>query len=282
MSELVIINGVETAEARIGADDRGFLLGDGLFETIPLYGGIPFALTDHLSRMRRGAALLELAVPFACGDIADGITSLARRNGVTRGAARLTLTRGVGPRGYGIEGCGPPTWLLTVRPCTPLPAGRWERGYTLAPSRIAVNPRSPLASAKTTSALERVLRFAEARRAGADEALALTLDGNVACGAAVNLFWARGGTLYTPSEACGILPGVTRAIVSRLAADEGITVREGAFPPAELYGADEVFATNSLLELMPVTAAQGHFTGKAPGPLARALHKRYRELPPEA
>ena len=280
MSEVVIISGVETAEARISADDRGFTLGDGLFETIPLYEGIPFALTDHLSRLRRGSALVELLVPFACGDIAEGITRLARRNGVTRGAARLTLTRGAGPRGYGIEGCGPPTRLLTVRPYAPFSAERWERGYSLAVSGIPVNPSSPLTGVKSTSAAERIARHTQARRAGADEALVLTPEGNVACGAAVNLFWARGGTLYTPSETCGILPGVTRAIALRLAADEGIAVREGPFPPAELYAADEVFATNSLVELMPVTAAHGHFAGKAPGPITRALHERYRELMP--
>lgn len=278
ISDWVIVNGAVSRDGRISIADRGFTLGDGLFETIPLYGGAPYLLDRHLARLRAGAGVIGLAVPFGDEDVAAWMDELVSKNGVERGAARLTVTRGVSPRrGYGMDEESRPSWALSVRPYEPLAAEEWDAGLVLAPVSIRKNPLSPLGGIKSTSALERVLILDEAARSGAGEALALTVDGFISSPAASNVFWAAGGRLYTPSLECAILPGVTRGRVMEIAREEGIETTEGRFRPEALEGAEEVFITNSLLEIAPVRAVSGLFAADGPGPLTRLLAKGYRE-----
>ncbi|MGK7345520.1 MAG: aminotransferase class IV [Candidatus Nitrospinota bacterium M3_3B_026] len=277
MRDWVIVNGAASGDGRISIDDRGFTLGDGLFETIPLYGGAPYLLDRHLARLRAGAGAIRLAVPFGDEEVGAAMDELARKNGVERGAARLTVTRGVSSRrGYGIDEGSRPSWTLSVRPYEPLAVEEWEAGLVLAPVSIRKNPLSPLSGIKGASALERVLILDEAARAGASEALALTVDGFISSPAASNIFWAAGGRLYTPSIECAILPGVTRGRVMEIAREEGIETVEGRFRPEKLESAEEVFITNSLLEIAPVRAVSGLFAADGPGPLTRLLAERYR------
>jgi len=189
--------------------------------------------------------------------------------------ARLTVTRGCGPRGYGLEGCDTPLWTLT---CRPYERPEFAAGVTLAPVSIGRNPSSPLSGLKTVSALETILMLDQARRAGADEALVMTLDGIVASAAAANLFWAREGRLETPSAGCGILEGITRARALDIAREEGIDVAEGRYAPGILREASEMFVTNSLVEIVPVRRVKNFFEAAAPGPVTALLSRRYREL----
>lgn len=272
---IAIINGVYSENAQVPVNDRGFTLGDGLFETIPLYYGKPFLLNRHLSRLRDSARIISLQIPFADSDIANAITNLAERGGISRGVARLTVTRGTGPRGYGIAGCHSPTWVLTVDIYEPMSREKWEHGFALESVTTAKNALSPLSAIKSTSALERVMILDEARKTGAHEALVLSTAGHVACGSAVNIFWARDGRLETPSLDNGILPGVTRAMVVELAESSNLETVEGRFPKTVLMEAQEVFVTNSLIEIVPVTRIDGRVISDGPGPLTRRLAQMY-------
>ena len=276
MTGACIINGELTDDGAVSIDDRGFTLGDGLFETIPLYNGRPYLLDRHLERLRAGAGLIGLMTPFDDREAAEGVETLARRNPADRQVARLTVTRGAGSRGYGVEGCGDPLWVLTVRPYSPFPERKYRAGFRLAPVSVRVNPHSPVSQVKSTSALERVVMMSEASRSGADEAFALSVDGHVASCAAANIFWVAGGRLCAPSQDCGILPGVTRRRVMEIAEDLGIGVEEGKFRPGALREADEVFLTNSLVEIMPVSEVSGLFEAKTPGPVTAGLAEEYR------
>ena len=278
MSEVVCVNGVITSDGRVSMDDRGFTLGDGLFETIPLYKGAPHMLDRHLARLRDGAAAIGLAIPFDDGKVAESIAALSGENSVTRGVARLTVTRGEGPRGYGVKGCDTPLWVLTVRPYEPIPEDKWKMGWRLSPAKLKKDPLSVLCKLKSTSALERVITLEDAKKEGADEALALTVNGHVSSCVAANIFWVSEGTLYTPSTSCAILPGVTRSVVMELARKEGIDVEEGEYSPEALRGAEEVFTTNSLVEIMPVGQIAGIYgAGETPGPVTKLLSRKYRQ-----
>lgn len=272
---IAIINGVYSENAAVPVNDRGFTLGDGLFETIPLYAGRPFLLDRHLSRLRDSAEIISLRIPFADTDIANAATNLAKRGGISRGVARLTVTRGVGPRGYGIADCDSPTWVVTVEPYEPMSQEKWERGFALASVTIRKNASSPLSGVKSTSALERIMILDEAKSSGADEALVLSTQGHIACGSAVNIFWTRDGRVETPSLDCGILPGVTRGMVLELAGSEKLKTVEGRFPPSVLAEAQEVFVTNSLIGIVPVTRIDGREISANPGPVTRRLAGLY-------
>lgn len=280
MSDFTILNGRVVHGATVSIDDRGFTLGDGLFETIPLYGGAPFLLERHLRRIRDAARVIKLRVPFTDGAVDDGIEELAGKNSVIRGVARLTLTRGEGARGYGTEGCDKPAWALTVRPYEPMTGEKWKKGVKVITARTRVNPHSPVCGLKTTSALERIMIFEEAREAGADEALALSTGGHIASLAAANIFWVTADCIHTPSLDCGVLPGVTRGTVMEMAKEAGIAVLEGKYTPEVLKGAREVFITNSLKEITPVTEVAGLFRAEKASPVTRKLFDQYSRLLP--
>ena len=272
---IAIINGVYSDNATVPVNDRGFTLGDGLFETIPLYGGEPFLLDRHLSRLHDSARIISLRIPFAYADIATAVTTLAKRGGISRGVVRLTVTRGTGPRGYGIADCDTPTWVVTVEPYEPMGQGKWKRGFALASVTIRKNASSPLSGVKSTSALERIMILDESKRAGADEALVLSTEGYIACGSAVNIFWVRDGRIETASLDNGILPGVTRAMVLELAGREKLEAVECRFPPSVLKEAAEVFVTNSLIGIVPVTKIDGREISASSGPVTRRLAELY-------
>lgn len=278
MTEALIINGEVTSRGLISVDDRGFTLGDGLFETVPIYNGRPFMLGRHFDRMTDAAKKIGLTLPLDETKAGDSIADLVGRNSIETGVARLTVSRGEGPRGYGVEGCDAPSWILTCRQYTPLSEEEWDKGYTLSPVSILIDPQSPLRGLKTISAMESILILAQAKRIKADEAVAFTKEGYIVSGAAVNIFWVKDEKLFTPSPSCGILSGVTRKIIVELASQNGIESEEGTYGPETLKEADEVFVTNSLLTLVPVTIVIGLFKKPEPGPMTKKLYSLYTDL----
>ncbi len=273
-----IRNGDLVTEGHVSLSDRGYTLGDGLFETVPLYYGVPFALDYHYERLLAGAHKIRVDLPFKQIDIKSAVLRLAERNEVSRGVARLTVTRGVGPRGYGIAGCDHPEWTLTCADYEPAPMAEWEKGITLHPVSIRKDPGSPLRSLKAVSSLEAVMILDEAKEHGADEALTLTTESHISSCAAMNIFWVSKGKLFTPSVECAILPGVTRRIIIELAHQTGMSVVEGRFKLPALIDAEEIFVTNSLLEVAPVTHITGIYQSDRPGAITLVLAEKYSEL----
>lgn len=237
---------VPPAEAMIPATDRGFLYGDGLFETLLAMDGALPLLPLHLERLSASAA--ALGIPCAVEAIARAARAVASSAGRGEHALRITLSRGTASkRGYEPPPDAAPTVLVTSSPYT-----RPTRPLRAVTASVRVNPDSPLVLHKALSALEWVMARAEAARAGADEALLLNAGGRVAQGAASNLFICREGRWLTPPVAEGCLPGVMRrrAIALTGAGEAPITVQD-------LFTADGVFLTSALMGCIALGSLDG-------------------------
>ncbi|WP_304170319.1 aminotransferase class IV [Phenylobacterium aquaticum] len=244
-------------------DDRGLLLGDGLFETVLARDGVLMRLEAHLDRMAAGCAVLGLPAP----DRGEA-TVLMRRAlaGVEapRVAVRLTLTAGSGGRGL-----DRPTPVAPRLFATAAPSAIPDQPARLALARTRRNDGSPAARIKSLSYLDNVLARAEARSVGADEAVMLNSRGEIACATAANIFWVSEGRLWTPALDCGALAGIARGEVMARAQGLGIEVAVARAGPQALERAQAIFLTNSLIGLRPVAAFGDRVL--APHPLADRL-----------
>jgi len=279
MSRFVCLNGeiVERDAAKVSAFDRSFLYGDGLFETVRAYGGAPFMLAEHLARMANSAEALGIAMPTE-GDVATVVGRLIEMNELADAYVRITLSRGTHTGQLVPDEPLRPTLLIDVRELHPYPAEMVERGATVVISSSVHNSASHVSRHKTTSYLAGILARREAKERGADEAILLDHAGHVAEGAASNVFCVRGGRLLTPPLDMNILPGVTRGCVIELARESGIEAAEARFGAEELKTADEVFLTNSLMEVMPVGLIDGVAPQAIPGSMTAALASSYKGL----
>jgi len=279
---LIHVNGhlVRAAAPAVSALDRGFLYGDGLFETVRAYAGQPFQLQAHLERLAASAAELHIAERLDTEPVARGVAELLDANGLAEADAyiRITLTRGIHTGALTLEPAAEPTVAIIAKPLHLPPPERTERGVALVTASARRNADSPLPRHKTLNYLESLLAKTEAKEAGADDALLLNTRGEVAEAASSNLFIVRDGILATPPLEAAILPGITRGQVLRLATALGIAAAERPIGPAELLEADELFLTNAIVEVLPVRALDRHPIGDGrPGPLTRRLHAAYRE-----
>ena len=275
----VFLNGEIIAEsaARVAADDRGLLLGDGLFESMRAYRGKVFRLAAHLQRLRASAEFLRLAVPSTDEQIGKSISELIRLNSCAEAYVRVTLTRGASVQGLRLDSSGPATLLIHARPIQPQPAEQYRNGAKLIISTARQSSANPLARHKTLSYLLYLVARQEATDAGANGAILLNEHGQVAEESVSNVFLARGGTLRTPPVHCGLLPGITRGAVLDLARAEGIPVEERPMAAGELFDGDEMFLTNSLMEIMPVRSVDRRQIGRAtPGPITKQVQALYR------
>lgn len=239
MSAMVWLDGglVPQGEARIDPADRGFTLGDGLFETIRVAAGEGRRLDAHFARLRQGAALLDLPVPASDDALAEAIRAVAKANAMPDAAMRLTLTAGPGPRGLLRPASPKPTLLLAAAPLPP----------ELPPARLVVaqttcrNERSPLSRVKSLNYLDGILAKQEAARRGADDAVLLNTQGRVAEASAANVFLQLDCGWVTPPVEEGALPGTMRAALAGAwdAAERPVTV-------ADLMRADAIMLTTAL------------------------------------
>lgn len=253
----------------IPLDDRGLLLGDGLFETMLWRDGAIARLEEHLDRMTAGCAVLGLSAPDR-GEAAAQCLAAPGRAGIAAGpaAVRLTLTAGSG--GRGLDRSQAPAVRLFATAASSAPVTTPAVAVLVEARR---NEGSPASRLKTLSYLDNVLARAQARAAGADEAVMLNNRGELACAGAANLFWIEGGRLRTPALSCGVLAGIARARVLALAASWGVAAAEVAAGPQVLEAADAVFLTNSLIGARPVSRLDGRAFGPHPlvARLAQAL-----------
>jgi len=226
-------------DAQISANDRGFLYGDGLFETVRIHAGRPFLWECHMERFVGCAKFLHIVPPQSTDSLLGDVRELIRRNSGPESVVRITLSRGVGGRGYGITGDEQPTLLITQHPLPAKPSKPLSLVSTLA--RVAVG--DPLARVKSANKLGSVLAKREATDQGADDGLILNSDGNVTETSSANLFWMEDGAPRTPPVSDGVLPGVTRRLVIGLASTLDQAVREESITPRRLQQAEAVFVT---------------------------------------
>jgi branched-chain amino acid aminotransferase len=267
----------------ISAFDRGFQLGDGVFETLRARTGRVTELAEHLARLRRSADGLGIELgPDMEAVVADGIAALLAVEGLDGPAGdaslRITVSRGVS-RVRGLlppDGSAGPTIVVQAWPVVPAPPEHLERGLHLVASAVRRDPSSPLAALKTTSRAEYVYARLEARRAGADDAVFLTIDGHLSESTTANIFLVRrrpgdaASELATPALDRAILPGTTRSWLLGWAARVGLRPLEGWLTVGDLAGADEAFVCSSVAGILPVTTFDGRPIGDGrPGPWTR-------------
>lgn len=251
------VNGVvlDEADATVSAFDHGLTVGDGVFETLKVQGGVPFALTRHLERLARSAAGLRLDTP-APGELRQAVAETLAANAGELAAPmrlRITLTGGTGPLGSD-RGAHGPTLLVALAPMTPWPSSAkvvlvpWTR-----------NERSATAGLKTTSYAENVLALAHAKAYGGSEAVFANTAGDLCEGTGSNIFLVRAGEVTTPSLGSGCLAGVTRELVL-----EWADVVERDVPVGALLEADEVFLTSTTRDVQAVHAVGDHEVGAGP------------------
>ena len=247
-------------EARVSAIDRGFLYGDGLFETIRIHNGRPFLWEWHMMRFTGGAESLGITLPQSAEVLLGNVRKLIHRNNGLESVARIALSRGVGLRGYGVSGEEEPTLLITQHPL-PIPPTQ-PLSLVATSARVAVG--DPLAKVKSANKLGSVLAKREANAQGADDGLILNSDGNVTATSSANLFWVEDGTLRTPPVSDGVLPGVTRRLVLGLAPALGQAVREESAAPGRLQQAEAVFVTSAATGVVAVGQVGGVALGTQP------------------
>jgi D-amino acid aminotransferase len=279
---LVWLNGrwLDARDARISALDRGFLHGDGLYDTWRTYGGVPFAVDAHLRRLAAACRVLRLPPPGDAATWTRRAVQLVRRNGMRDGTVRLTITRGLAGDGP-MPTPGPvrPTLLLTARALPPDLAAQQADGIAavLLPFPRDVGPW--WAGVKLIGHASAVVGKMYARARGAAEGLYVTPDGEVTEATTANLFVVERGVLLTPPTGGGVLGGVTRGLVLRAARRARLAVREERITVARLRRAAEVFVTASTIEVLPIVRLDGRRVGAGtPGPLTRRLQAAYAEL----
>ena len=261
---------IPEAEAVVPISDRGSLYGDGLFETLRVSQGRPLWWTRHAARLQTGAELLRITLPSSCDELHRIARELIEKNALPECLLRVTVSRGSGARGYSIQGANAPTLALTLHPLPTPPTS-----MRLATATIRVTAHDPLAAIKSANKLEQILARAEAEERGADEALLLNLEGDVAEAASSNVFWITNGTVATPPLRNGALGGVTRDVVLELCRRNQVQVSETSLSRAELLGMDGVFLTNSATGIVPASELDAQKLNQSP--FVRDLQQWYQE-----
>lgn len=276
---MIYFNGqfVPLCEAKIAPTDRGFLLSDGIFETLRIYQGKPFALKEHWVRFTKSAEKLELPHDLTYEKLENIIVKLLNLNALedSNATLRLTLTRGSGPRGLNFPEDTKSTVMITVFPYA---------AHDMPPAKLHIstikrNEYSPLANIKSLAYLDNVLARREAFKEKCDEAILLNTKGDVAEATASNIFIVnKDNVLITPCLEDGVLPGITRQLVLQLATTLSLSVEERTIKPEELLTAKEVFLTNSIIEIQTIKQIQGKMFDCNTIPITIQLQKAYKSL----
>lgn len=278
MGRLVSIDGsiVAPEDAKVSAYDRGFLYGDSVFETIRTYRGAPFALAEHMERLERSADRVGISMPVPREAMAAEVKQAIEAAGNPESYIRAMLTRGAGPLGLDPSLAQRPLRVIFIEPLIPLPSAMYRDGVSVVTVRTE-RAADAASGAKVGNYLASLLALRVAKESGAHEALIIGADGTVVEGTTSNVFAVRGGSLLTPPEEAGILPGITRAHLLHAAADIEIPVRFERLTSAELAASSEVFISSSIREVLPVVRVDSASVGGGrPGPITRALHAAFR------
>ena len=254
---------IEKDEQCINLLDRGLLFGEGLFETIRVYNGVPFLLENHINRLKNGCKQLTISVDFQ--EILQAIDKFIEANQLLEGSLRLSVTGGL-------------NYFITGRKGVPYSPKLYLKGYSALVSKIKRNDTSPLVYLKSLSFSENMLAKREAALLGYDEALFLNTKHLLAEGSVTNIFIVKRGELSTPHLSCGLLPGITREAIISVSKENNIPINESNISLNDLLSADEAFLTNSLMEVMPLVKVNNHsISGGTLGNITSHISNLYKE-----
>jgi branched-chain amino acid aminotransferase len=274
---------VNKPDAKVSVYDHGLLYGDGVFEGIRVYHGKIFESEAHLRRLYESARSIRLTIPMSPQEIQAAMEETVRANNFRDCYIRLIVTRGVGNLGLNPRNCERPSVIVIADLIALYPKEVYEQGMTIITATVIRNhPNAISPRVKSLNYLNNILAKIEAVDAGVSEAIMLNGDGSVAECTADNIFIVHRGQLQTPGTADGILEGITRGVILRLARAQGMDCVEKTLQRHDLYIAEECFLTGSAAEVIPVTRIDGRTIGDGkPGAVTRrvieSFHRFVRE-----
>jgi branched-chain amino acid aminotransferase len=278
----VYVNGVikPADQAVVPVYDHGVLYGEGVYEVVRTYNGVPFLFEPHMKRLRQSARLIHLDVPFDDATLVRWIDETRAAAGDMREAyVRILLTRGVGDSSYDVKATPTPSLIIIVKPVDEPSTRVTEQGINIALVPIIRNhPGSVNPIIKSNNLLNNALAMQEAHRRGGEEGLMCNYRGELSECSQSNFFMVRGGVALTPPSQAGLLEGITRSFLFDVGRDAGIEVRDQTLFPRDLETADEAFITSTTRELTPVTRIDDRLVGTGtPGPITVRLLEGYRK-----
>jgi branched-chain amino acid aminotransferase len=274
---IVFLNGqfVPEEQAVVSVFDRCFLYGDGLFETMRIANGKPFRWEQHMERLERGAEVLKIRLPNSSDALRHFATQLLAKNQLPEALLRLTLSRGIGLRGYSPKSADNPSLVMSLHAAPHLDLEQLST-WNLVTASVHLPANEPLAQFKTCNKLPQIFARMESDAAGGDEALLLNTDGHIVEGASSNLFGLDDDTVCTPPLGSGILAGVTRSVVLELCRSRGLTTCEANITPEQLRLCEGVFLSLSSAGIAEASSLDGR--ALAQSPLVNQLRLAYWDL----
>jgi len=266
---------IDADKAFISASDSGFLYGSGLFETMRSCNGVVFRLEDHLERLFKSAGVLSINISCDKKFITDAVYQTLAANNLADARLRLTITGG----SIREQEERRSTLLITATDFQPYPAEYYKKGVMVVLCPFRQNTSDPIYGNKTINYFSRIIGLSQAHQKGAAEALWFTLDGRLAEGCVSNIFLVRDSKLFTPAVSTPVLPGIARKTVCEIAATNSIELVEKDLSIDDLLGADEVFLTNVIMQVMPINSVEKHTVGDgSPGPVTMKLMNYFDEF----
>ncbi|UCD55670.1 MAG: aminotransferase class IV [Candidatus Omnitrophota bacterium] len=265
-------------KAKISILDRGFLYGDGVFETMRAYEGVVFHLEKHIGRLFKSLKMLRIRPGIDKPKMQKIVYKLLDKNKLKDAYIKIIVTRGKSTGLLIPPETRPATLAVYALPYKWHPGNIYKRGIKVFLARPGCNEKSPAAGKKTLNYLDNILCRYEAKKRRFDDAILINTKGFVSEATSSNIFLVKEEKLFTPCLESGCLPGITRDEIIRLAKRFWHGINEGFIKTDTLYGADEVFLTNSLAEIVPVVRIGNHVIGRgAPGPVTEKLRGLFRD-----
>jgi D-alanine transaminase len=276
MPDLAYVNGsiMPIEKATVPIEDRGYQFGDGVYEFVASYAGRLFMLEEHLDRLERSMRELSYT-PISRPEIKTAIGNLFEQAGYPRAGIYIQITRGVAPRNHAFDPNLSPQIIMTIRPVKAMPAGMRENG---AKAITVQDTRWGRCDIKTVQLLSNSLAKQKALDSNGDDAIFVSDQGIVREGTSSNVFIVSGGKLTTHPLTPHILPGITRMAVLDICKATGRQAEEAFFETGALYGADEVFLTGTVTEVLPIVRVDDRSIGNGKvGPVSRHIYELLRE-----
>jgi len=268
---------VDQADAKISVFDHGLLYGDGVFEGIRVYSSRIFELQAHIERLYQSAKVIRLDIPMSQSELIKATEETCEANGVIDGYIRLVVTRGVGTLGLNPFICENASVFIIADNIQLYPEELYEKGMkVISATTVRNHPLSIPPQVKSLNYLNNILAKIEALDNDVPEAIMYNHEGYVAEATGDNVFIVRKGVVHTPPVEAGMLDGITRNVVIRLAKQENLEVVEKNLTRFDLYICDEFFLTGTAAEVIGVVEIDGRIIGDGrPGPITHLLRKKF-------